>query len=111
MKVSARIVVPGFADPHGLDIRRDSSAACREATNVLLAISASKEREKWVLPTADVQAPFLKGEFRDKDRVLYCWPPRNGPALPGIQRGSLLLNLKRFFGVNDAPIKWWEQIS
>ena len=95
-KASARIVVPVYADPVLLDIRRDSPTACREAINVLLAISANKGREKKVLLTADVQAAFLKGEFQDKDRVLYCWPPKNGPALPGVQPGSLLLILKEF---------------
>ena len=62
-KVSARSVVPGYADPAVLDIRRDSPTACREAIGVLLAISASKGREKWVLLTADVQAAILKREF------------------------------------------------
>ena len=57
---SARIVVPGYADPDVLDFRRDSPTACREAICVLLAISARKEREKWILLTADVQATFLK---------------------------------------------------
>ena len=71
-KAFARIVVPGNADPDVLDIRRDSPTACREAINVLLAISASKGREKWALLTADVQAAFLKGEFQDKHRVLHC---------------------------------------
>ena len=54
--------------------------------------------EKWTLLTADVQAAFLKGEFHDKVRVLYCWPPKNGSALPGVQPGSLLLILKVVFG-------------
>ena len=58
-----------------LDIRRDSPTACR---------------------TADVQGAFLKGKFQDKDRVLYCLPPRNGPDLRGVQPGSLLLVLKEF---------------
>ena len=44
-KASARIVLPGYADPDVLDIRRGSPTACREAINVLLAISASKGRE------------------------------------------------------------------
>ena len=70
IKASARIVVPGYADPDVLDNRRDSPTACREAINVLLAISASEGREKWALLTADVQAAFLKGELQDKDRVL-----------------------------------------
>ena len=69
-KASARIVVPGYADPDVLDNRRDSPTACREAINVLLAISASEGREKWALLTVDVQAAFLKGELQDKDRVL-----------------------------------------
>ena len=93
-----------------LDIRRDSATACREAIGALLAISASKGREKWVQLTADVQAAFLKGEFQDKDRVLYCWPPKNGPTLPRVQPGSLLLILKGVLGLNDAPRKWWEKI-
>ena len=80
-EASARIVVPGYADPNVLDIRRDSPIACREAIGVLLAIGACKGREKWVLLTVDVQAAFLKGEFQDKDRVLYCWPPKNGHTL------------------------------
>ena len=54
-----------------------------------------------------MQAAFLKGEFQDKDPALYCWPPKNGPALPG----SLLLILQGVFGLNDAPRKWWEMIS
>ena len=32
----------------------------------------------------------------------------NGPE---IQPDSLSLILKRVFGLNDAPRKWWEQIS
>ena len=96
-KTSARIVVPGYADPDVLDIRRDSPTACREAIRVLLAISASEGREKWTLLTADVQAAILKGS-----RVLYCWPPKNGPALPGVQLGSLLLILQGVFWLNDA---------
>ena len=106
-----RNVVPGYADPNVLDIRRDSPTACREVINVLLTISASDGREKWVRLTADVQAAFLQGAFQDKDRVLYCWSPRNGPALPGVQPGSLRLILKGAFGLNDAPRKWWEKIS
>ena len=61
--------------------------------------------------TADVQAAFLKGEFQDKDRVLYCWPPKNGSSLPGVQPGSLLLILKGVFELSDALRKWWEKIS
>ena len=105
------MVVPGYADPDVLDIRRDSPTACREAINVLLAISASKGRQKWVLLTVDVQAAFLKGKFQDMDRVLYCWPPKNGPALPGVQAGNLLLILTGAFGLNDALRKWWVKIS
>ena len=44
-KASARIVVPGYADPDLLDIRRDSPTAGREVINLLLAISANKRRE------------------------------------------------------------------
>ena len=58
-----------------------------------------------------MQAAFLKGEFQDKDRVLCCWPPNNGPALAGVQPDSLLLILKGVLGSNDAPRKWWEKIS
>ena len=48
-KASARIVIPGYADPDVLHIRRGSPTARREAINFLLAISASKGREKWAL--------------------------------------------------------------
>ena len=53
-KAYARIVVPGYADPHVLDTRRHSPTACREVINALLVISASKGREKWALLTTDV---------------------------------------------------------
>ena len=102
-KASARVAVPGYADSDVLDILRDSPTACREAICVLLAISASKGREKWTLLTADAHAAFFKGEFQDKDRVLYCWPPKNGPALPGVQPGSLLLIPNEVLGLNYAP--------
>ena len=98
-KASADVVVPGYADPDVLDMWRDSPTACREAIGVLLAIPASKGREKWTLLTADVQAAFLTGELQDKDRVLYWWPPKNGSTLPGVQPGSLLLILKRSFWI------------
>ena len=49
-----------------------------------------------------MQAADLKGKFQNKFRVLCCWPPKNGPALPGVQPGTLLLILKRVFGLNDA---------
>ena len=107
-KASACIVVLGYADPDVLDMRRDSPTACREAINVLLAISASKGRDKWALLTTVVQAAFLKREYQDKDRVMYCWPPKNGP---GLQPGSLLLILKGVLGLSDAPRKLWEKIS
>ena len=97
-KASARIVVFGFADPDVLEIRRGSPTASREATCVLLVL------------TADVQAAFLKEEFQDKDCFLYCWPPKNGPALPAVQLGSLLFILKGVFGLNDAPRKWWTRV-
>ena len=87
-----------------LDIRKYWPTACREAINVLLAISVSKGREKWALLTADVQAAFP--EFQDKDRVLYCWPPKIGLALPGVQTGSLLLILKGVFGFHAAHVEW-----
>ena len=99
------------ADPDVLDIRRDSLTACREAISVLLAVSASEGREKWTLLTADAQASFRKGECQDEVRVLCCWPPKNGPALPGVQPAILLLFPKGLFGLNDAPRKWWEKIS
>ena len=110
-KTSAHIVAPGYADPDILSIYRDSPTACRETINVLRTISANKGREKWFRLTADVQAAFLKDEFYDKDRVLYCGTPRNCPALPGVESGSLLLNLKGGFGLSDAPRKWCEKIS
>ena len=99
-------MVAGYADPDVLDIRRDSPTACPAAISILLAISASKGREKWVLLTADVQAAFLKGEFQDMDRVLYSLPPRNDPALPGGKPRNVLFILKGVFGLNDAPRKW-----
>ena len=97
----------GDADPDVFDICRLSNVFSW-ASNVLLDISASTGQEKWVLVTADVQAGFLKGEFQDKDRVLYFWSPGNGPALQGVQPGSLLI-LKGVFGLNDAPRKRWEK--
>ena len=49
VKASARIVVPGNAVSDAVDIREYSPTACRVAINVLLAISASKGREKRTL--------------------------------------------------------------
>ena len=89
-KASARIVVPGYADPDVLEIRRDAPTACRESICVLLLISASRGREKWFLLSADVSAAFLKGEYQDESRQLYCWPPRDGPQLPGVPVGALI---------------------
>ena len=66
-----------------IDILRDSPTGYREARNLLLAVSASKGREKWVLLTTD-EAVLFDGEFQEKDPVLYCWPPRKGPALAGV---------------------------
>ena len=68
-----------------LDIGIDSPTACRQAIGVLLAVSSGTGREKWTLLAGDVQAALIKGEFQDKDRVLHCWAPKNGPALPGVQ--------------------------
>ena len=61
--------------------------------------------------SADVSAAFLKGEFQDKDRILYCWPPKNGPGLPNVPDGALILIKKGVFGLNDAPRKWWTKVS
>eukprot|EP00975_Prorocentrum_lima_P049035 10261426-Prorocentrum_lima.AAC.1 len=55
--------------------------------------------------SADVSAAFLKGEFQEEDRKLYCWPPRDGPQLPGVPEGALIMIHKGVFGLNDAPRK------
>ena len=109
IKASARIVVPGYASPGALEIRRDAPTACRESVAILLVVSASHRH--WVPLSADVSAAFLKGEFQEKDRVLYAWPPRDGPPLPGVPPGALLLMRKGVFGLNDAPRKWWKKVS
>ena len=109
-QASARNVVPGYADPNVLDIRRDHQTLVAKPSMSCWPSVPVKD-EKMGITDADVQAAFLKGEFQDEDRVLYCWPPKNGTALPGVQPGSLLLILKRVFGSNDAPRKWWEKIS
>ena len=80
-EASACIVVPGYADPDVLDIRRDSPTACREAIT-LLAISASKGREEWALLTADVQAAFLKGELQVKGSSLVLLASEERPRSP-----------------------------
>ena len=66
----------------------------------------ARDEKSGFLLTADVQSAFLKGEFQDKDRVLYCKPPKNGPALPGVQLATLVLILKGVLGLSDAPRKW-----
>ena len=59
-KSSARIVVPGHADPAVLDFRRDFPTTCREA--IWLSVPARDEQSG---------QRFLNGDFQDKDRVLY----------------------------------------
>ena len=98
-KASARVVVPGYADPVCWTFGETHQPL---VVKPLVSCWLSVGREKWTLLTADVQAAFLKGEFHDKVRVLYCWPLKNGPALPGVQPGSLLLILKVVFGSNGT---------
>ena len=70
-----------------------------------------RDEEKWASLTADVQAAFLKGEFQDKDRVLYCWPPKKSPSFQEFSLAVRCFSLSGVFRANDAPRKWWEKIS
>ena len=100
-KASARIVVPGYADPGVLDIRRDSPTACREAISVLLAISASKGREEWILLTQQAcKQRSIKGGFQDKDRVLFCWlATQERPRSPRSSAWQFVAHFERSFWI------------
>ena len=71
-----------------------------------LSVSVRDEKSGFLL-TVDVQVAILMGDFQDKDRVLYCWPARIGPALTVVQLCSLLLILKGVPGLNDEAREWW----
>ena len=60
----------------GSCIHRSRRAGHSLRLNVLLTISASTGREKYVLFTADVQGAFLKREFQDRDRVVLATEQR-----------------------------------
>ena len=104
-RIRRHLLVSWFLDTHIQQCRtfgETHQPLVVEAISVLLAISASTGREKWVLLTADVQAAL-------RIKIESCTAGHR-KTVPLSQ--ELLPILKRSFLIQyDAPRKWWEKIS
>ena len=96
--IKARWVAEGFQEAR--EIKTDSSTVSKLGIRELFAIAASKE---WPLEVSDVKSAFLQGD--ELDRELYMDPAEE-------KKPSVIWRLdKAFYGLNDAPLKWYELLD
>ena len=94
--IKARWVAKGFQEER--EIKADSPTVSKLGIRVRFATAVSKE---WPLEVTDVKSAFFQGD--ELDRELYIEPSAEEKKPNVIWR----LN-KAVYGLNDAPLKWYE---
>ncbi|CAK0903395.1 unnamed protein product, partial [Prorocentrum cordatum] len=114
-EAKSRNVVPGYKDKQLLagELQTKAPALTGTATAVILQGAASQSG--WRLEQGDVDSAFLNGKYLDSSRRVYFRAPKGGlPAVPemgwpAVPEGTVLRAKKGIYGLNDAPLLWYEE--
>lgn len=69
VRANGRLVVPGFKDPGGYEVRKDAPTASRTSQHLIFLYAVSMNWDLW---SADIKSAFLKGEiFLPGERELF----------------------------------------
>ncbi|CAK0806782.1 unnamed protein product [Prorocentrum cordatum] len=115
LKAKSRNIVPGYKDKQLLagELQTNAPTLTDTATAVILQEAASQEG--WTLEQGDVDSAFLNGKYLDNLRRVYFRAPKGGlPAVPEmgwpfVPEGTILKAKKGIYGLNDAPLLWYEE--
>ncbi|CAK0798712.1 unnamed protein product [Prorocentrum cordatum] len=100
-------------EQHPLKLQTNAPALTDTATSVILQEAASQSG--WRLEQGDVDLAFLNGKYLDNSRRVYFRAPKGGlPAVPemgwpAVPEGAVLRAKKGIYGLNDAPLLWYEE--
>ncbi len=97
--MKARLVARGFEET--ADVQSDSPTCSKDAFKIFLAIAASYS---WTVESTDIKSAFLQGQ--QLSREVYVVPPKEAG-----QQGYLWRLKKCMYGLNDAPRKWFLNVS
>jgi hypothetical protein len=97
--VKARLVARGFEEIE--DVQSDSPTCSKDAFKIFLAIAASKS---WNVESTDIKSAFLQGQ--QLSREVFVVPPKEAG-----HQGYLWRLKKCMYGLNDAPRKWYLNVS
>ena len=113
MRAKARLCAQAFNEPLARAgvIKVDSPTVQRIGINIFLQLVVNFRWQRW-WRKGDIKSAFLQGKERDVDALgkLYLRPPRGRP-LPGVPQGALLEVVRSVYGLPDAPLAWWEELS
>ncbi|CAK0825490.1 unnamed protein product [Prorocentrum cordatum] len=115
LKAKSRNIVPGYKDKQLLagELKTNAPTLTDVATAVIVQEAASQEG--WRLEQGDVDSAFLNGKYLDDSRRVYFRAPKGGlPAVPelgwpAVPEGTVLKAKKGIYGLNDAPLLWYEE--
>ncbi|CAK0847357.1 unnamed protein product [Prorocentrum cordatum] len=115
LKAKSRNIVPGYKDKQLLagELQTNAPALTDTATAVILQEAASQLG--WRLEQGDVDSAFLNGKYLDSSRRVYFRAAKGGlPAVPelgwpAVPEGTVLRAKKGIYGLNDAPLLWYEE--
>ena len=106
-KAKARLVVPGYLDPHLEDLARDSPTLGRHSRMLLLQIIAS---QGWDLCSFDIKAAFLQGQPQD-NRIIGLEPCVELAKEMAFKPNEICRLVKSAYGLIEAPYLWYKALS
>ncbi|CAK0808101.1 unnamed protein product [Prorocentrum cordatum] len=86
-----------------------------KSRNIVPGYKESASQLGWRLEQGDVDLAFLNGKYLDSSRRAYFRAPKGGlPAVPelgwpAVPEGKVLRAKKGIYGLNDAPLLWYEE--
>ena len=115
LSAKTRNIVPGYKDKQLLagELKTNAPTLTDAATSVIMQETTSNEG--WDLQQGDVDSAFLNGRYLSPDRRVFFKAPKGGlPAVPElgwpfIPEGTILQAKKGIYGLNDAPLLWFEE--
>ena len=101
--IKARWCIRGYLDPDLLELDTSAPTLSAEGFSIAMQLIATHH---WLLPIADVEGAFLRGDDLSPSRGrLFVDPPPGG--LEGCDESCLVEAVKTVYGLADAPKAWW----